>query len=107
MALYRLDPTTVGSIPDFPRAEHPSRRGRRMSGFPGIFPRLRYPRTQLGIYLWQSPPALQVVASHEDLALFESADLHIAGGTEFTCQDTDWPYAILVGAGYTMIPVGG
>lgn len=100
---YRLDGTTVGSIQDLPRPEH--LRQHRRFGWPGIWPRMHFPRTQLALYLWESPANIVVVGSHDDINLYFDADLHIAGGTVFECEDTDWAYPILVGAGYTMIPV--
>jgi len=101
MRLVNVEPDKPGSFIDVPRPGH--RRGVTTPRWPGLWPRLRYPRTARGILLWQDG-RVQVVESWDDYTLFNDADDQVAGGYEFTTEDTSWQFTVLTAAGFTFEP---
>jgi hypothetical protein len=62
------------------------------------------PRTQYGLLLWRNGD-IAVVPDWGNLAAYESADDHIAGGCEWVGEDTSWQAISLAANGFTLIPV--
>lgn len=102
MRLVPVEPDAPGSFVGVSRPWH--RRAVTSPRWPGLWPRLRYPRVQRGILLWQDG-RVQVVESWDDHDLFYSADDQILGGYVFVTDDSSWQYAVLTAAGYTFEPV--
>lgn len=100
--LVPQQPSLPGSFRDLPRGEH---RHRVRTIWPGLWPRMKWPETQRGIYLWQDGRVL-VVESHDDFALFHDADAVIAGGYQWQGEDTDWIAQVLASNGFLLEPVG-